>query len=128
MRLLMDTHTFIWWDSEPQRLSPHAMDLLSAPENQLLLSVVSVWEIQIKRQLGKLSLSLPLAELIHTQQQFNQLEVILVSLEHVLALDDLPLHHNDPFDRLLIAQAIIEQIPLVSRDQFVSQYPAQVLW
>ena len=102
MKLLVDTHIFIWWADQPERLSQAALSALEDEANELLLSVASVWEIQIKIQLGKLKLSLPLKELIKNQQETNNLTVSPVALPHVLALDALPFHHKDPFDRLLI--------------------------
>ena len=128
MKLLLDTHTFIWWDSEPARLSPQAMALCRNRENALLLSVASVWEMQIKLQLGKLKFTLPLADLIAGQQRANNIEVLPVALTHVLALGKLPTHHKDPFDRLLIAQASVEEAVLVSGDPVFTKYPAQVIW
>jgi PIN domain nuclease of toxin-antitoxin system len=127
MKLLLDTHTFIWWDSEPTRLSAQAMALCQDRENVLLLSVASVWEMQIKLQLGKLKLNLPLADVIESQRQVNNIQVLPVALTHVLALDKLPPYHKDPFDRLLIAQASVEEAVLVSGDP-VFKYPAQVIW
>lgn len=105
MKLLLDTHTFIWWDSETARLLPHALALCQDRQNVLLLSVVSVWEMQIKLQLGKLRLALPLKEII---------EILPVTLAHVLALENLPAYHKDPFDRLLVAQATGLINPLIS--------------
>lgn len=128
MRLLLDTHVFIWWDSEPLRLTSQVRALCRDPENILLLSVASVWEMQIKMQLGKLKLTLPLAEVVKSQQQINNLQILPISLEHVLALETLLPHHKDPFDRLLIAQANIEKATLVSRDQVFAKYPLCMVW
>jgi PIN domain nuclease of toxin-antitoxin system len=128
MRLLLDTHAFIWWDSEPTKLSGQALALCRDRQNSLLLSVASVWEMQIKLQLGKLKLILPLAELIEGQQQTNHLEILPVLLTHVLALQHLPLHHRDPFDRLLIAQANIEDVVIVSNDPMFPKYTGKVMW
>jgi len=100
MKLLLDTHAFIWWDSEPSRLSPRALALCQNPENLLIVSVVSIWEMQIKLQLGKLKLQLPLKDIIANQQKTNQVAILPIILPHVLALSDLPVHHGDPFDRL----------------------------
>lgn len=116
MKLLLDTHTFIWWDSAPAKLSPTALALCSDPTNQLVLSVASLWEIQIKRQLGKLDLRLPLAEIVAHQQETNGVAVLAVVQEHVLALEGIPSHHRDPFDRMLVAQAMVEVATLVSAD------------
>lgn len=127
MKLLLDTHIFIWWADQPEQLSPASLSALEDEANELLLSVASVWEMQVKIQLGKLKLSLPLKELIETQQQTNNLSVSPVTLAHVLALDALPFHHKDPFDRLLIAQSIDEDLTLVSADSQFSAYSVKLL-
>jgi PIN domain nuclease of toxin-antitoxin system len=128
MRLLLDTHAFIWWDSNPGMLSKRALKLCQDPTNEMLLSVASTWEMQIKLQLGKLTLSLPLRTIIESQREHNSLELLPVHLEHVLALDSLPNLHKDPFDRLLIAQANIEGAVLISQDAMFARYPVQVEW
>lgn len=128
MKLLFDTHTFIWWDSQPNNLSQTSLTLLQDRSNILLLSVISIWEMQIKLQLGKLTLSRSLLEIIENQQQTNQIELLSVNLAHVLELDKLPLVHKDPFDRLLITQANVENAALVSCDPIVAQYPVNVIW
>lgn len=128
MKLLLDTHTFIWWDSEPTKLSASALSACQDQGNTLILSVVSVWEIQIKSQLGKLKLNLPLLEIIQSQRQTNNVQILTVELEHVLKLQDLPYHHKDPFDRLLIAQANVEGAQLVSGDAVFSEYPISLIW
>jgi PIN domain nuclease of toxin-antitoxin system len=127
MKLLFDTHAFIWWVSSSAKLSPHALALCHDQTNSLLLSVVSAWEIQIKNQLGKLQLNMPLPHII-ANQQHNRLEILSVNLDHVLALDTLPMHHKDPFDRLLIAQANVENAILISHDAIFAQYPVNVRW
>lgn len=128
MKLLLDTHTFIWWDIEPARLSSHALALCQDPKNQLILSVASVWEMEIKIQLGKLRFEKPLANMISEQQYTNHIEILAVALPHVLTLETLPTAHKDPFDRLLIAQAKAEGLPLVSRDSVFSAYSIMVEW
>jgi PIN domain nuclease of toxin-antitoxin system len=128
MKLLLDTHTFIWWDSQPAKLSQKALALCQEPTNTLLLSVASIWEMQIKLQLGKLKLSLPLAEVIESQQKTNNIEILPITLMHVLALESLPNHHKDPFDRLLIAQANVEDTFLVSCDPIFAQYQVKLAW
>jgi PIN domain nuclease of toxin-antitoxin system len=128
MKLLLDTHAFIWWATEPEKLSPKAQGLIADPSNSLLLSVVAVWEMQIKSQLGKLQLNLPLRELVEAQQRVNGLWVLAIELEHVLALDSLPAHHKDPFDRLLIAQAVVEDAALVSKDNAFVSYAVKLVW
>ena len=128
MRLLLDTHAFIWMFDKPERLSPKAHALLADGSNELILSVVSVWEMQIKIQLGKLKFTVPLRELVESQKQTNGVQILPVELEHALALDALPAHHKDPFDRLLVAQANVEDASLVSRDPLFSSYPVKLLW
>ena len=98
------------------------------PQNSLILSVASVWEMQVKLQLGKLKLTLPLETLIEGQRRTNNLEILPVMLAHVLALQNLPAHHKDPFDRLLIAQANSEDASVVTNDPVFSKYTDKVLW
>ena len=128
MKVLLDTHAFIWWDSAPDKLSPQARAACQDRTNLLLLSVASAWEMQIKLQLGKLKLNLPLVEIIESQQQRNNIEVLPVALAHVLALQDLPPHHKDPFDRLLIAQANVEGATLLCNDPVFAKYGVNTLW
>ncbi|MDQ7024029.1 MAG: type II toxin-antitoxin system VapC family toxin [Anaerolineae bacterium] len=130
MNLLLDTHTFIWWDNNSFLLSPKAFDLIKDErnENTIYLSVVNVWEIQIKSQIGKLSLNAPVDELIKEQQEKNDLRILPINLAHALKVGDLALYHKDPFDRLLIAQAIVEGYTLISKDDIFEQYPVSVVW
>lgn len=128
MNILLDTHTFIWWDSHAAKLSRKALECCQAQNNTLLLSVVSVWEIQIKHQLGKLTLKMPLRDILETQQRDNGIRILPIAVEHILALEELPMHHRDPFDRLLIAQAKTEQLMLLSCDPIFQSYPVQVMW
>ncbi len=93
MKLLLDTHTFIWWDSEPAKLSSAVLSACQDRTNTLIFSVVSAWEMQIKSQLGKLRLSLPLPEIVKEQQQANNIEILPVTLDHVLMLQNLPSYH-----------------------------------
>jgi PIN domain nuclease of toxin-antitoxin system len=128
MKLLLDTHTFIWWVDEPEKLPKLVITSLENPDNSLILSVVSVWEMQIKHQLGKLKLDIPLKTLIENQLATNNLQILTVELAHIWALGSLPLHHRDPFDRLLIAQTMVEDAFLVSKDEALSDYPVKLLW
>ena len=128
MKLLFDTHTFIWWDSEPSRLSASVYAACHDSNNQLLLSVASVWEMQIKVQIGKMKLSLPLDDIVAHQVKNNKVRLLPITLPHVLTLDTLPLYHKDPFDRILIAQANTEGATLLSRDRVFSKYPVALLW
>lgn len=126
MRFLLDTHTFIWWNLKPPQLPAHVLALIVDPQNTILLSLVSVWEMQVKLQVGKLTLPAPLPEII--EKQSEQLDLLPITLAHIFSLEHLPLHHRDPFDRLLIAQAQVEDIPVLSHDSIFAQYPIQVIW
>lgn len=128
MNLILDTHTFMWWDSAPSQLPKEILRLCHDENNTLILSIASVWEMQIKSQLGKLTLNMPLPDLVASQQELNNIQVLPINLAHVLWLNNLPLHHNDPFDRLLIAQAIVEEAVLLSKDLAFSAYPVKVIW
>ena len=127
MKILLDTHIFIWWDRDPSLLSATAKAFCDDPENTLVLSIASVWEMQIKSQIGKMELRLPLRELIQSQQEINGIELLPVSLEHVLALQYLPIHHKDPFDRLLIAQARSENLTMITADRRIAAYDVPVI-
>jgi PIN domain nuclease of toxin-antitoxin system len=128
MKLLLDTHTFMWWDSAPHKIPESTLGLLRQPEHEVLVSLVSFWEIQIKTQLGKLTLRDDLANVVRQQQDENNIEILPISLAHILELDYLPYHHKDPFDRLLIAQSRIESASLVSCDGVFKQYDCKVVW
>lgn len=128
MKLLLDTHAFIWLDMAPDRVSAAALAACQSPDNELYLSLASAWEIQIKTQIKRLSLRVPLGQMIDVQRVDNGLQLLPITLDHVQALSDLPLHHNDPFDRLLIAQARAEGAHLVSADRSFAQYPVDVIW
>ena len=127
MKLLLDTHAFIWWDSDPARLSATALAALRDPANDVWFSVASIWEMVVKAGLGKLTLRLPLADIVR-QQQANGLRVLPIHLAHIFAIEGLPAIHKDPFDRALVAQANVEGAELVSADPAVRQYPVRVLW
>ncbi|MBC2695766.1 MAG: type II toxin-antitoxin system VapC family toxin [Desulfobacteraceae bacterium] len=128
MKLLLDTHVFIWWSGEPDKLSAKALNACENSTNRLILSIVSIWEMQIKMQLGKLKLKRSLKDLIENQQDINNLQILPVSPNHIFMLDNLPMHHSDPFDRLLISQAIEEKLALVSKDQAFSNYAVKLFW
>ena len=128
MKLLLDTHAFLWLVDEPNKLSRKALKACRTRANGLYLSVVSAWEIQIKRHLGKLKLQSSLETVIREQQEENNLQILPIELEHVLALSNLPPYHADPFDRLLIAQSLIEKAYLVSSDRAFSKYQVNLWW
>ncbi|MBE9215256.1 type II toxin-antitoxin system VapC family toxin [Plectonema cf. radiosum LEGE 06105] len=128
MNILLDTHTFIWSTANPESLSQTVTNLLTDTNNTWILSIASVWEMQIKLQLGKLNLNSSLPNLIDNQQRVNNLQILPIDLTHIYALNNLPSHHKDPFDRILIAQAMVEQIPIVSIDEVFDNYPIKRLW
>jgi PIN domain nuclease of toxin-antitoxin system len=126
--LLFDTHSFIWWADEPTKLSTKVLTALEDENNRLFLSDVSIWEMQIKLQLGKMKLKLPLQDLIESQRKDNNVEILQITTQHILALSNLPFHHKDPFDRLLIAQSVVENFTLVTLDPEFSAYSVNLLW
>ena len=128
MRYLLDTHVFKWLDNESSKISSKAHALMADRNNQIVLSLVSIWEIQIKVQLGKMNLRTQLSAVVEDQQRINQIELLPLKIEHILFLDNLPLHHRDPFDRILVAQAISEGLTLITHDSVVAQYPVQTEW
>ena len=128
MKLLLDTHTFLWMDADPAKLSATAKSLITDASNDLLLSVTSLWEIQIKSMLGKLQLRVSLADMVQENEQKNGLVVLPVTGDHVYYLDQLPAVHNDPFDRLIAAAACVEAATLVSADAVFQQYPGSLEW
>lgn len=128
LNLLFDAHSFIWWIDEPAKLSATALAALEDENNRLFLSDVSIWEMQIKVQLGKMKLKLSLESLIDNQQRDNKVEILQIKTKHIISLDNLPFHHKDPFDRLLIAQSKVENLTIVTRDQEFPAYGAKLLW
>ncbi len=128
MNVLLDTHTFIWWAQDPGKLSRMAASICNDPQNRRYLSLVSVWEMQIKIQAGKLTISPSLYRVVAAYLQTDQIKLLPIELAHIFALAQLPYHHRDPFDRLLVAQALHDKMPLLSGDPLVAHYAAQVLW
>ena len=128
MNFLLDTHVFLWMAAEPEKLSVKAKECIMNAGNELYLSIVSLWEMQIKTQLGKLALDVPLDELWHKQQMQSDIFLLLTKEEHVWELGNLPQLHRDPFDRLLIAQSRHEKMVLISADDIVAKYETRVLW
>lgn len=127
MNLLLDTHAFIWWASAPEMLSAAVLSACQDPRTVLLVSIASAWEMQIKIQLGKLQLATSLEHLFHSQMA-NRVQLLPIRLDHVLALGQLPQPHKDPFDRIIIAQAVVENVVVASSDGVFTQYPITMLW
>ncbi len=128
MKVLLDTHTFLWWVADDPQISVTAKNIIANPDNDIYLSVVSAWEIIIKVGTGKLSLSEPPEIYIPTRIASNQFEVLPVQISHILEINSLPSLHKDPFDRLLIAQSLVENFPLITVDSAIAQYPVQTIW
>lgn len=128
MKLLLDTHTFLWFiDGSPQP-STAARTLIEEADNEVFLSVGSLWEMAIKVSLGKLSLGQPFERLMPAQLSLNSIELLNITISHTAKVITLPFHHRDPFDRLLIAQALVEDIPLVGVDTVFDAYGVRRLW
>jgi PIN domain nuclease of toxin-antitoxin system len=127
MKLLLDTHIFLWFIDDSPLLSAKGKALLEA-DNELLLSIGSLWEIAIKLCLGKLTVAMPTETLMTRQLTSNDIDVLSISVPHLVTVSTLPLRHRDPFDRLIIAQAMVEQMPIVSADPAFDAYPVQRLW
>jgi PIN domain nuclease of toxin-antitoxin system len=128
MKLLLDTHIFIWLVEGSENLSQIARSAIEDESNRLHLSIVSLWEITIKISLDKLQLKIPLEEVIENFILPSSIEILPIHLSHLLVLQNLPPHHRDPFDRLLISQAKSESLTLVSADNSFSQYVVERLW
>jgi PIN domain nuclease of toxin-antitoxin system len=127
MRALLDTHAFLWGISGDERMSQKARDLFIGPSN-LSLSIASLWEILIKAETGKLHIPRPAGPWVLSKLAENHIETLPIALAHLLAFEQLPLHHRDPFDRILIAQSMEEEIPLVTSDPQFARYPVQTIW
>jgi len=122
MRLLLDTHIFIWFVLPSSQLSAAALAAIRKADNQIYVSLVSAWEMSIKSGLGKLSLTQPIKAFIEDQCRRNRFEILPITLPHIAAVERLPQHHRDPFDRLLIAQSMTETMPLISADNAFDAY------
>jgi PIN domain nuclease of toxin-antitoxin system len=123
MTLLLDTHAFLWWVEDPARLSVPARKAIRDASNPVFVSAVVVWEIVVKKSLGKLSAPDDLEGIINA----SRFQSLPMTVPHALAVTSLPKHHRDPFDRMLIAQAVHEGFRLVSRDPEIAKYPVSLL-
>lgn len=128
MTALLDTHAFLWWVDDDPRLSPAARTALSDRANVIFVSAVSGWEIAVKAGLGKLTLSSEPGVFVPRHMARNGFRVLPIKMDHVLAVFGLPMHHKDPFDRLLVAQSIVENVPIISCDPLLAQYPVKIIW
>ena len=128
MRVLLDTHAFLWWITEDRRLSARAREVMADGGNDLLLSAASGWEIAIKASLGRISLPIPIDRFLSEQLQRNGVGTLPIEMSHALRVHALPLLHRDPFDRLLVAQALLEKLRILTSDRQVAQYAVETLW
>ena len=128
MRALLDTHVFLWWITANPQLSPLAREIISNGENELFLSAASGWEMAIKAKLGKLQLPDGICSFIAGQLAINNFAALSVQMNHALHVYTLPDYHRDPFDRLLIAQAQTEDLPILTADHQIARYPVKVVW
>jgi PIN domain nuclease of toxin-antitoxin system len=125
---LLDTHAMIWFFQDDPRLSGTARSVIEDPANRKVISLATCWEIAIKVGLGKLNLGEPTRPYLERAIALNNFELLAISLEHATEVEGLPQHHKDPFDRLLIAQAIVEGIPIISADAAFDNYPVRRIW
>lgn len=128
MKILLDTQAFLWLISDSEELSKKAKNIFLDLDNQLFLSLASIWEIAIKNSIGKLSFKKPVEEFIAEQLQINNISCLEIGFRHVIRTANLPFHHRDPFDRLLISQAIEEKIPIVTSDKAFDKYAIKRIW
>lgn len=128
MRFLMDTHTFLWFLTDDSKLSHHALNLIEDETNEAILSLASMWEIAIKYSIGKLTLQKSFPDFVDEQIQINDFQLLPIETSHIKIVSSLPLHHRDPFDRMLIAQAITENMPIISADSAFDSYGVTRLW
>jgi PIN domain nuclease of toxin-antitoxin system len=127
-RFLADTHALLWWSNGDPRLSTRARDLILDPDVEILASAVSAWEIAIKAGLGALTLPSTPDDFMRDLLSTSQMKPLPIDVRHAVRVFDLPPLHKDPFDRLLIAQAIVENVPLITNDQLIARYPVAVEW
>lgn len=128
MRLLLDSHVFLWWVNDAPELSAKARAAIRKGQNACFLSVASVWEMAIKVSTGKLALSQPVERFIPEQLAANSFRLLEIDFRHVARVESLPFHHRDPFDRLLVAQAMSEKMSVVSADAALSEYGIKRIW
>ena len=128
MKVLLDTHTFLWWIVGDPRLSARAREIIGDGRNELLLSAASGWEMATKAGLGKLDLPGDLEAFILDQMALNAIDSLPVLMSHALHIQKLPRHHRDPFDRLLVSQAELENLPVLTADPQIAQYAVRTIW
>jgi PIN domain nuclease of toxin-antitoxin system len=128
VRVLLDTHTFLWFIQGNHDLSDAARASIEDSANQKLISIASLWEIAIKASIGRLEVKMPMTELVKKQVIGNAFSILGISPEHLDELSKLPFHHKDPFDRLIISQSLAEDIAIISVDKAFRNYSVQLIW
>jgi PIN domain nuclease of toxin-antitoxin system len=128
VKVLLDTHVWLWWVTEPERIPHSALSIIEDGRNEILLSVASSWEIAIKSAIGKLQLPEPPEDFVPRRLMRDGIGTLHIEHRHALHVARLPPHHHDPFDRILIAQTQLEGIPIVTADPRFAPYQINVLW
>ena len=128
MRVLLDTHSLLWFLSGDEKLSATAQQVMIDFENELVLSIASLWEIAIKVSLGKLEIAEPFEELFPSQLREHEIELLHITFPHLFHVVSLPFHHRDPFDRLIIAQSLAEELPVITADPAFQVYGVTIIW
>ena len=128
MRLLLDTHVFLWMNDAPEKLPAKFRNLFARGEDEMFLSIALPWEIEIKQQIGKLAIEGTVDELLAPYIEDNSLRLLPIELRHILGLGSLAMHHRDPFDRMFIAQALTDGMEIVTADPLFEAYPVSLIW
>ena len=128
MKVLLDTHTFLWWITDHPQLSPRVREIIGDGNNELFVSAASGWEIAIKAKLGRLQLPDEPQRFILEQLSLNAIQSLPIQMSHALHVFTLPDHHRDPFDRILISQAQLEGLPILTADPQIALYPVEIIW
>lgn len=128
MKVLIDTHALLWFMQGDSRLSATARTVIESTSNIKVLSDASIWEMSIKQSLGKLKLAEPFESRLVAALERNAIEQLPLARPHLFAVNRLPFHHRDPFDRLIIATAMVENLPIVTQDPHFTSYPIEVIW
>ena len=128
LRVLLDTHAFLWWVSDEKPLPRKAAKLISNEGNIIFVSHATVWEMAIKAAIGKLTLPEAAGTFVQKQCKLNRFQLLPISLDAISMIETLPLHHNDPFDRLLVAQCLDMKIPIISADAILTKYRVTRIW
>lgn len=128
MRALLDTHAFLWWTLDDDRLSDAAREVIRDGRNEILVSVASIWEVAIKATRGKLELPLPIDAYVTDRLRRNRWAALAIDERHAIRTASLPMLHTDPFDRVLVAQAMVESLPIVTIDAAISRYDVETIW